>query len=211
MVNNEFYTYAYLRSDGTPYYIGKGKGNRCYKDGNRNCSTPTDKSRILFLKRDLTEAEAFRHEIYMIAVYGKKCDGTGILQNLNNGGEGQSGFVFSEESREKMRKSRANRPEHLNQNLKHYTDKHPEHQKRAFARLLELNSEHQHEAGKLGGAIRASQKSFKTLSQANLILMNNTFWEDPDHPELGQHRAGHLVRKQKKLGYPHNKENRIQV
>ena len=31
-----------------------------------------DKSRIIFLKQNLTEEEAFKHEIYMIAVFGRK-------------------------------------------------------------------------------------------------------------------------------------------
>lgn len=206
-----FYTYAYLRIDGTPYYIGKGKGKRCYVNGNRNCRIPTDRSRILVLKKNLTEFEAFRHEIYMIAIYGKKCDNTGILHNLNNGGEGQSGFKFSEQSVEKMRESQKIRPEHLNHHLKNYTEQNPEHQKRAFARLLEVNPDHQREAGKKGGSKRASQESFKTMSQTNLVLMNSIFWEDPDHPELGVCRAGLLVRLQKKHGYPHSKENRVRV
>jgi hypothetical protein len=38
-----------------------------------------------------------------------------------------------------------------------------------------------------------------------------TKWYDPDHPELGEHNAGVLVRKQKKLGYPYGKENRVKV
>ena len=211
MVENEYYTYAYLRDDGTPYYIGKGKGNRCFRNGNRNCRTPSDKSRILILKENLTEPEAFRHEVYMIALYGRKCNGTGILQNLNEGGEGQSGFVFSRESLNKMRESHRNRPAHLNNNLKNFTERCPEHQKKAFGRLLELKPDHQSEAGKIGGSKRAAQQDFKEMSRANLDKMNNTLWEDPDHPELGQHRAGHLVRKQKKLGYPHDKQNRTQV
>ena len=101
-----YYTYAYLREDKTPYYIGKGTGDRIYST-NRRVNPPKDKSRIIFLKQNLTEQEAFKHEIYMIAVFGRKDLGTGILQNLTDGGEGGSGRVLSEETRRKL--SDANR------------------------------------------------------------------------------------------------------
>ena len=104
MVNpNRFYTYAYLREDRTPYYIGKGKRNRAYNKHQKGISVPKDKSRIIFLKQNLTEAEAFRHEIYMIDVFGRKDLGTGILRNMTNGGEGPSGMVHSEETKDKIR------------------------------------------------------------------------------------------------------------
>ena len=93
----EYYTYAYLREDGTPYYIGKGKGNRCYKRDGRTILPPKDKTRIIFLKQNLTEEEAFRHEIYMIDVLGRKNLGTGMLWNLTNGGEGTSGLIQTDE------------------------------------------------------------------------------------------------------------------
>ena len=95
----EYYTYAYLREDKTPYYIGKGKGNRAYIRGKKDTKPPKDKSRIIFLKQNLTETEAFRHEIYMIAVFGRKDLGTGILHNRTDGGEGTSND--SEETRRK--------------------------------------------------------------------------------------------------------------
>jgi len=82
----EYYTYAYLQSDGLPYYIGKGKGRRLYDHRGKNCNPPKDRSRIIKLKQNLTEEEAFKHEVYMIAVFGKKCDGTGILMNIADGG-----------------------------------------------------------------------------------------------------------------------------
>ena len=88
---NRFYTYAYLREDRTPYYIGKGEGRRIYKKGKGEVKLPKDKSRIIFLKQNLTEKEAFRHEIYMIDVFGRKDLGTGILRNRTNGGDGPSG------------------------------------------------------------------------------------------------------------------------
>ena len=107
MVNpNRFYTYAYLREDRTPYYIGKGKRNRAYNKHQKGISVPKDKSRIIFLKQNLTEAEAFRHEIYMIAVFGRKDLGTGILHNRTNGGEGTSGIIVSEQQRKERSLSR---------------------------------------------------------------------------------------------------------
>lgn len=85
---NNYYTYAYLREDGTPYYIGKGKGYRYIKE--HSVSIPP-KERILFLKQNLTEKEAFKHEIYMISVFGRKDIGTGMLRNRTDGGDGCSG------------------------------------------------------------------------------------------------------------------------
>ena len=107
MVNpNRFYTYAYLHEDRTPYYIGKGQGNRAYKKHQKGISVPQDKSRIIYLKQNLTEAEAFKHEIYMIAVLGRKDLGTGILLNKTNGGEGPSGAIFTEKWKENIKKSK---------------------------------------------------------------------------------------------------------
>jgi len=100
-MTNDYYTYAYLREDKMPYYIGKGRGNRAY-DQRRTIKPPKDKSRIIFLKKNLTEAEAFKHEVYMIFVLGRKDLGTGILRNLTNGGEGASGHIKSEETKKKL-------------------------------------------------------------------------------------------------------------
>ena len=111
MVNpNRFYTYAYLRKDRTPYYIGKGKGRRLYNKGKGQVSQPKDKSRIIYLKQNLTEEEAFRHEIYMIAVFGRKDLGTGILHNRTNGGDGISGYSLSEEHKKKVSEARKGIP-----------------------------------------------------------------------------------------------------
>jgi hypothetical protein len=98
MVNPyRFYTYAYLRENRTPYYIGKGKGKRLYKKHHKRISVPKDKSRIIFLKQNITEEEAFKHEKYMISVFGRIDLGTGILRNRTDGGEGSSGAIRNEE------------------------------------------------------------------------------------------------------------------
>jgi hypothetical protein len=103
-----YYTYAYLREDRTPYYIGKGKEDRIYST-DRTYKPPKDKSRIIFLKQNLTEEEAFKHEKYMIAVFGRKDNGTGILRNLTDGGEGGSNRGTPEQRSEIARKREANK------------------------------------------------------------------------------------------------------
>jgi len=95
----EYYTYAYLREDGTPYYIGKGKGGRAHKKGKGEVAPPKNRSKVIKLKQNITEEEAFRHEKYMIAILGRKDLGTGILRNKTNGGDGPSGYIMSDEQK----------------------------------------------------------------------------------------------------------------
>ena len=108
-MDNLFYTYVYLREDGTPYYIGKGKGDRAYSKRRKGVKRPRDEKRILILKKGLTEQEAFRHEKYMISVFGRKDLETGILLNRSDGGDGNSGYRHTEETKARISKTSSGR------------------------------------------------------------------------------------------------------
>ena len=141
MVNpNRFYTYAYLREDKTPYYIGKGQGNRVYKK-NRRVRQPKDKSKIIFLKQNLIEEQAFKHEIYMIAVFGRKDLGTGILRNKTDGGKGTSNHGTPEQRSETARKIQANKtPEQRSEIArKREASKTPEQRSESARKMGETN------------------------------------------------------------------------
>ena len=87
-----YYVYAYLRTDGTPYYIGKGKNNRAYSK-QHNINLPNNNGRIVFLEKNLTEIGALALERRYIKWYGRLDIDTGILENLTDGGEGVSGLL----------------------------------------------------------------------------------------------------------------------
>ena len=127
------YVYAYIRkSNGTPYYIGKGTCDRAIEK-HGSISVPKDKTKIIILEQNLTEVGALAIERRLIRWFGRKDLGTGILLNRTDGGDGLLGLIpwnkgktlseehkaklkiarakqtFSEETRQQMSKSGGNR------------------------------------------------------------------------------------------------------
>ena len=93
-----FYTYLWLREDGTPYYVGKGKGQRAFTKSTHRFNPPiTDR---ILIQEFPDEKSAFFAEKFLISFYGRVDLGTGRLRNMSDGGEGLSGW--SEETRKKI-------------------------------------------------------------------------------------------------------------
>lgn len=100
-----YYSYILCFPNGTPYYVGAGKGNRAqplYKRFNGRCFEKElrkeGKTSIIIITEHLTKEAAFAHENRLILFYGRLDLGTGCLYNRTDG-LGSKGRPWSERAR----------------------------------------------------------------------------------------------------------------
>jgi hypothetical protein len=110
-MEKQYYTYLWLREDGTPYYVGKGSGNRAFVShplrGKMYKAPPKE---LIIVQYFESEGDALFTEKFLIALYGRIDLKTGILRNLTDGGEdppigSHKDHNHSVESRKKMSES----------------------------------------------------------------------------------------------------------
>jgi len=134
-MRNDFYVYVYLdtRKEGEfiygnlkfthePFYIGKGSGKRMffhlYESANTKSKIRFNKIRsirksglepiVYKLYENLTEVDSLRIETETIKIIGRKDLNKGPLINLTDGGEGESGYIFTDEHRNNLSNSLKN-------------------------------------------------------------------------------------------------------
>lgn len=109
----DFYVYVYFRLDGSPCYVGKGRGERWLvherqeshnQHFNRIISKAGASLPKVKTREGLTNAAAIETEIALIAAIGRADLGSGPLVNHTIGGDGSRGHIhtMSASSRRKL-------------------------------------------------------------------------------------------------------------
>ncbi len=101
---SKYYVYLHKKAtDGTPFYVGKGSGKRAHAHHNRSALWHNIVEKhgfeVELVKEGLEEEEAFQLECDLIAQYGRKDSGKGMLANHTDGGDGVRGAIITDRLR----------------------------------------------------------------------------------------------------------------
>lgn len=117
----KYYLYAHTRADKSePFYFGVGTidkngYSRAIDKKKRNpiWKRIVDKTEytILIIEESDNRQDMLNREIQYIALMGKKCNTSGCLANITNGGDGAKGYkvIWTEEMKDKIRLSNKRR------------------------------------------------------------------------------------------------------
>jgi hypothetical protein len=108
-----FYVYEHIRKDtGAVFYVGKGSGKRCKHFVNRgkfwnNFCKSKDNVEVRLPIKNVDEEFSLLAEVELIDLYRRR----GVkLVNISDGGEGTSGWIPSEETRQKIGEANKHTP-----------------------------------------------------------------------------------------------------
>lgn len=103
----DYYVYLHKKkTNGTVFYVGKGKGNRAYQTHGRSkfWRGVVEKYGLVveIYMDNLQEWYAHELEKDLIALYGRRDKGLGNLVNMTEGGDGVAGYKFTDEAKNKI-------------------------------------------------------------------------------------------------------------
>jgi len=226
-----FYIYIYLdpRKPGLfkygsyefkyePFYVGKGNGKRCDIINNRTCYFKNKINRIkesgleplvIKLKEDLGEEQSFVLEFKLIKLIGRRDLGKGPLVNFTNGGEGTSGRVCTEETRELMKKNHVDvkGEKHPMFGVHRYGSDSPMFGKKHSEETKRRQSE------KMKGENNPMFGKYHSKETKKLMRENHVDFKGENGPFYGKHHSREtkkLIREKKKGIYPSEETKRKQ-
>ena len=93
-------------TDGTIFYVGMGELKRAFSTGSRNDwwnrTYAKHGRRVDVVAKDLSIEDAYELEVFLISEIGRKDKGLGSLVNLDDGGEGATGHIPTQDARRKL-------------------------------------------------------------------------------------------------------------
>jgi len=203
------YNYGDLHFDFEPFYVGKGQGKRCFKHKGKDLDNNFKSKKInkilslgldlivLKIYENLSEQESFDNEINLINQIGRFNLNLGPLTNLTNGGDGPSGYICSNESKQRMSESKKG-----NKNALGY--KHSDETKQSMSESRKGNKNGLGNKSSLG--LKRSDETKQRMSESQKGNKNSLGYKHSD--ETKQRISKSQKGKKYCLGYKHSDETK---